>query len=119
MAPGMCGNRFRPVNHRSKTIGDCFRTRFQYTTELPAGVPEHIFHFPEQYGGEQCGIHITEEQLLEVAELSDVFEDNDDYLNPDVCKECERHLPNVDEIEPKDPKDAYLYLKSNVDEDVF
>ena len=95
------------------------RTRKQKKKELPAGVPEHIFHFPEQYGGEQCGIHITEEQLLEVAELSDVFEDNDDYLNPDVRKECERHLPNVDEIEPKDAKDAYLYLKSNVDEDVF
>ena len=34
MAPGMCGNRFRPVNHRSKPIGDCFRTRNPYTTSI-------------------------------------------------------------------------------------
>jgi hypothetical protein len=96
------------------------RTRTQKGKELPAGVPEHIFHFPEKYGGEQCGIDITEEQLLEVAELSNVImEDTDDYLRPAVCKECEKHLPKMDEIKPSDAKDAYLYLKAHVDEDVF
>lgn len=95
------------------------RTRKQKQKELPAGVPEHIFHFPEQYGGDQCGIPITEEELVEVAELSNIFEDTDDYLKPAVRNECERHLPNIDEIEPKDAKDAYLYLKSHVDKDVF
>lgn len=95
------------------------RTRKQKKKELPAGISEHIFHFPEQYGGEQCGIHITEEELLEVAELSNIFDDSDDYLKSAVRKECERHLPNIDEIEPKDAKDAYLYLKSHVDKDVF
>lgn len=95
------------------------RTRKQKKKELPAGVPEHIFHFPEQYGGDQCGIPITEEELVEVAELSNIFEDTDDYLKPAVRNECERHLPNIDEIEPKDAKDAYLYLKSHVDKDVF
>lgn len=50
-------------------------TRRQKGKYLPAGVPEHIYHLPEQYGGEYCGINITEEQLLEVAEQSEVLED--------------------------------------------
>jgi hypothetical protein len=96
------------------------RTRTQKGKELPAGVPEHIFHFTEKYGGEQCGIDITKEQLLEIAELSNVImEDTDDYMRPAVRKECENHLPKMDEIKPSDAKDAYLYLKAHVDEDVF
>ena len=62
------------------------RTRKQNEKELPTGVPEHIFHFPEKYGGEQCGIDITEEQLLEVAEVSNVLEHSDDYLTSAVVK---------------------------------
>ena len=67
------------------------RTHKQKGKELPTGVPEHIFHFPEKYGGEQCGIEITEEQLLEVAEVSNVLEHNDDYLRSAVRKECEKY----------------------------
>ena len=76
--------------------------------------------FLNSMGGEQCGINITEEQLLEVAELSDVLEDStDDYLKPAVRRECERHLPDTDDIQPNEAKDAYLYLKSRVDKNIF
>lgn len=103
-----------------KCVWNNHRTRKQKGKELPAGVPEHIYNFPEQYGGEQCGINITEEQLLEVAELSDVLEDStDDYLKPAVRRECERHLPDTDDIQPNEAKDAYLYLKSRVDKNIF
>ncbi|XP_046855091.1 uncharacterized protein LOC124448125 [Xenia sp. Carnegie-2017] len=95
------------------------RTRKQRGKELPAGIPEHIFHFPEKYGGEQCGIDITEEQLLEVSELSNVLEDNDDYLRPAVREERKKHLPQIHEINPNDAKEAYLYLKSHVDVNIF
>lgn len=95
------------------------RTRKQKGKYLPAGVPEHIYHFPEQYGGEHCGINITEKQLLEVAEQSDVLEDTDDYLRPAVRRECEQHLPDPDDIQPEEAKDAYLYLKSCADKNVF
>ncbi|XP_046862205.1 uncharacterized protein LOC124455590 [Xenia sp. Carnegie-2017] len=95
------------------------RTRKQKGKELPAGIPEHIFHFPEKYGGEQCGIDITEEQLLEVSELSNVLEDNDDYLRPAVGEECKKNLPQIHEINPSDAKEAYLYLKSHVDVNIF
>ncbi|KXJ10617.1 hypothetical protein AC249_AIPGENE2744 [Exaiptasia diaphana] len=95
------------------------RTRKQKGKELPAGVPEHIYQFPEKYGGEECGIPVTEEQLLEVADQSDVFEGSDDYLTPEIRHECELHLPNIDDIEPADAKDAYLFLKSSVDKALF
>ena len=102
-----------------KCVWNNHRTRKQKGKELPAGVPEHIYHFPEQYGGEQCGINLTEEQLLEVAKLSDVFEHTDDYLKPAVRRECEQHLPDTDDIQPEEAKDAYLYLKSHVNKKVF
>lgn len=102
-----------------KCVWNNHRTRKQKGKELPTGVPEHIYHFPEQYGAEKCGINLTEEQLLEVAELSDVLEENDDYLKPAVRRECERHLPDTDDIEPEEAKDAYLYLKSHVNKNVF
>ncbi|XP_028405215.1 uncharacterized protein LOC114527710 [Dendronephthya gigantea] len=56
------------------------RSRYQRDKELPVGVPEHIYHFPENYGGERHGLPVTEEQLQEVGELSNVLEGTDDYL---------------------------------------
>ena len=80
------------------------------------GVPEHIYHCPEDYGGEKCGISIKEEDLLEVAQLSEVLIDTDDYLNENFRNECMRHIPKTDEINSSDAATAYLYLRSNFDE---
>ena len=91
------------------------RTRQQKEKELPSGVPEHIYNFPEQYGGQKCGFHITEEPLQDVADLSDVLEGTDDYLKPAFRRECERHLPSPDSIELAEASDAYRFLKSSVD----
>ena len=60
----------------------------------------YIRRFPEQYGGEKCGINVTEEQLSEVAELSHVLKDTDDFLKPAVRRECQQHLPDITDIEP-------------------
>jgi len=79
------------------------------------GVPEHIYQCPEEYGGEKCGISITEEDLLEVAQLSDVLVDTDDYLEEKFRNEYMRHIPNTDEINSADAANAYLFLRSNVD----
>lgn len=102
-----------------KCVWNNHRTRKQKGKELPAGVPEHIYHFPEKYGGEQCGFPITKEQLLEVAEASGICECIVDFLTPEIRQECELHLPNIEEIEPADAKDAYLHLKSSVNKSVF
>ena len=71
--------------------------------------------FTTSQGGQKCGFCITEEQLEEVADLSDVLEGTDDYLKPVFRRECERHLPSPDSIEPAEAADAYRFLKSMVD----
>ena len=99
-----------------ETIWNDHRGRKQKDKLLPTGIPEHIYNFPEQYGGEQCGFNITDVQLQEVAELSEVLEKNEDFLEPGFRARCEAVLPNVAEIEPKDAANAYLYLKTAINE---
>lgn len=97
------------------TVWNNHRVRKQKGKELPTGIPEHIYHCPEQYGGEKCGFPITEQQLMEVANLSNVLDNTDDYLEPNFRTECARHIPDTDEIEPAEAANAYLYLKANFD----
>jgi len=56
---------------------------------------------------------VTEEQLEEAAEQSGVLNVKDDFLDSAFRLECERLIPNVQEVEPKDCKQAYVYLKQN------
>ena len=70
---------------------------------------------PERYGGQKYGFHITEEQLEEVADLSDVLEGTDDFITPAFLRECERHLPSPDSVEPAVAADVYRFLKSMFD----
>lgn len=77
-------------------------------------MPNDIYNFPENYGGENYGFPITEDQLEEVAELSEVLEETDDFLDPEFRKCCEAVISNVDTIEPADAANAYLYLKANI-----
>ena len=37
----------------------------QNNLQLPNGAPTHMFYFPEQYGGTQNGIQVTNELLQE------------------------------------------------------
>ena len=78
------------------------RVRKQKDKELPTCVPEH------------CGIPITDDQLREVAEFSPVLEGNDDFLDDDFRQECQRHIPNTEDIEPAQASNAYLYLKDHI-----
>ena len=90
------------------------RVRKQKGKELPTGVPEHIYTCPEQHGGEKCGIPVTDQQLQEVAEFSHVLDANDDFLDEDFRQECQRHIPNTEDIEPAQASNAYLYLKDHI-----
>ena len=95
------------------TIWNNHRVRKQKNKELPNGIPEHIYHCPDQYGGEKCGVRLTEEDLLDVATYSEVLVDTDDYLQAEFCQECERHIPDPDDIKAADAADAYLFLRTN------
>ena len=48
-------------------------------------------------------------------ELANVLDDTYDYLEPNFRMECERHIPDTDEIDPAEAANAYLYLKANFD----
>ena len=49
--------------------------------------------------------------------MSGVLIVTDDYLDGDFRKECERHIPNTNDVEPSQASNAYLYLKAHFDED--
>lgn len=94
------------------SVWNAHRIRKQKEKELPVGVPEHIYTCPERHGGEKCGFAVTEEQLREVAELANILDGTDDFLPEDFRQECQRHLPNTEDIEPDQAPNAFLYLKS-------
>lgn len=94
------------------SVWNAHRIRKQKEKELPVGVPEHIHTCPERHGGEKCGFPVTEEQLREVAELANILDGTDDFLPEDFRQECQRHLPNNEDIEPDQAPNAFLYLKS-------
>ncbi|KAG1682566.1 hypothetical protein GQR58_010849 [Nymphon striatum] len=95
------------------TIWNCHRIRAQKDTVLPCGVPDHIYSFPEEYGLEECGLPVTEEQLKEVATLSGVLNIKKDFLEAEFRRKCEQILPNIEDIEAKDCREAYMYLKES------
>ena len=97
-----------------ETIRNSHPGRKQARKELPCGVPDHIYHFLEEYGGERCSYIISEEQLMEVAELSGIFDEDDDFLDPTFRARCKEYIPNTNEIKPAQAANAYLYLKSHL-----
>ena len=64
------------------------RTHKEKGKEVPTGVPKHIYFSFQK--SEQCGFDIPGEQLVKVAELSNVLDHNNYYLVLAVCKECEK-----------------------------
>ena len=91
------------------------QTRKQKNKELPDGIPEHIYNFPQHYEATKCGIPISDEDLEEVAQLSNVLENTDDYLPAEFRELCERVFPNVNEVLPKEASLVFLFLKQNFD----
>ena len=61
------------------------------------------------------GYEVTEEQLEEVAELSEVLASNDDYLSAEFRNKCEQVIPDPLEIDVSDFAHAFRYIKENVD----
>ena len=38
-----------------KTVWNSHRIRKQRDAQLPKGIPDQVYAFPEQYGAEECG----------------------------------------------------------------
>ena len=60
------------------------------------------------------GKSITEEQLMEVANVSAVTEAEEDYLELNFRQQCQAIIPNPQDICPCDCAKMYLLLKRNL-----
>ena len=52
------------------------RIREQTDLNLPTGILDHIFSFPESYGGNKDGFQVSADLLREVTEASEVLQAN-------------------------------------------
>ena len=74
-----------------------------------------MLDFPEQYGGENIGIPLAQDQLQDVAEISGVMDaDMFGYMNENIARQCSQYLPSVGTVTCKDAIDAYRFVKSKV-----
>ena len=92
------------------------RIRGQDKVELPTGVPEHMFSFPEQYGGKNMGIMLSKDQLTEVAEVSGVADadwDAFDFTDPRVKLKGTQLLSSPEKVESSNAITAFRFLKRN------
>ena len=87
------------------------RIRQQKDLELPTGIPDHIFAFPEEHGGTDCGTVIPIELLRDLGEQSGTLDvDLSIQFTDDRIKViCEQNLPNPDEVEPNDAINMYRF----------
>ena len=60
------------------------------------------------------GWKVTEEQLEEVAQLSDVLACHDDFLSPDLRAKCEQIIPDPLALDVSDCAHAFHYLRDNI-----
>ena len=92
------------------------RIRVQEKLEIPTGVPNHMFSFPENYEATNKGINLSEEDILEVAEVSGVMDNQYSYTCIDEItrQQCLDLIPNPDKIEAKKAIEAYRFLKQNI-----
>ena len=75
-------------------------------------------HLPDQYGGIKSGTHVSDEDLAEVADVSSILEDTNDYLHPRFRAECERIFPEGKEVLPNEALLAFRFLKQNFEDTV-
>ena len=88
------------------------RIRRQKDLELPTGIPNHLFSFPEKYGAERMGIPLEFEQLQEVAELAGIPSDQDTFTENDSFQMFKQYISNPEKIERKDANKFYVLLKN-------
>jgi len=110
---------FRPIVQRECDIfvnyWNFHRIRGQDKLEIPAGVPDHMFSFPEQYGGTNMGIPLSKDELKEVADISGVMdEDVLDFIDPRVKREGLQLLSNPERVELKNAIEAFRFLKRSI-----
>ena len=109
---------FKPIIERECAIfveyWNSHRIREQKDLLLPTGVPHHMFSFPESYGATNKGLHISTAYLREAGEVSVVLKAQMNWLDEAFLKQCEQYIPSPENIDSKNAKYAYCFLKHRI-----
>ena len=89
------------------------RIREQKDLHLPTGIPDHMFSFPESYGGTKDGFQVSVNLPREVAEVSEVLQENQDFLDGPLSTRLSDLIPHPEELKPTETMNAFLYLKKD------
>lgn len=86
------------------------RVRQQKDVMLPAGIPDHLFSFPEKYNAEDQHTEVTNDALVEVGSLAELDQVEDDYLSEEERLMFSNILPHPQDIECKDLVDLVSFF---------
>jgi hypothetical protein len=91
------------------------RGRKQKEKRLPQGIPNHLYAFPEEHDGRDCGTELSDDILLQVEEEVRVTEDDHDWMSADLRAACEQLLPDpANNVEPSELNSAYITLRDEL-----
>ena len=93
-------------------IWNSHQIRQQHGLQLPSGIPNHLYAFPEQYGAMEKGIPLSEADLVEVADLSGLGSTLQYLTVQDQLELCQI-LPEPEKVCCKDLAAAFKFLKNS------
>ena len=93
------------------TVWNHGRGRKQVNKQLPTGVPDLIFTNPENYNGQNYGLELSQDELIDVADATSILDNVYGYLSEELMNEFNEYV-DVDQIKPKEAADAFLFLKA-------
>ena len=109
---------FIPVVQRECDTFACMwnshRVRHQAGLELPTGIPDHMYAFPEKYGAETRGIRVTDSILKEVGKLASLEHAPVDYLSKEERSHFADIIAKPEHLDCKSVVRAYKTLKDKV-----
>ena len=91
-----------------------YRTREQKDLHLPTGISDHMFSILESYGGTKDGFPGSVNLLREVAEVSEVLQENQDFLEVPLSTRLPDFIPHIEELKLTETMNAFLYLKERL-----
>ena len=71
------------------------RIREQKALHLPTGIPDYKFSFPESYGGTKDNFQVSLDLLREVAEVSEVLQENQAFLDATLSTRLRDLIPLI------------------------
>ncbi len=92
------------------------RIRAQGKLEIPTGIPNHMFSFPDNYEAMNKGIALSEDDIQDVAEVSGVMGEEHivNFIEPNTRQKCVELIPHPENIDAKNAIEAYRFLKQNI-----